>query len=222
MDPKAIIKCDMDPNKTVEITVEKCLSSHQTAIRTEIMDRKMGKIREYKPCLKCPTALNLMGEGKTVEFKTPEPIIVATPPAPRPETKKTAPVAEIVQKGRVCLECQEDKFILGRGLCGSCYHKLKKRGQLEKYPAKPCPTKKQNPAGPEKAVTSAWSNEAEMVDEKENQTSPKIEPSFLLHRLEKIPGLLDFLKNRMEEGFRETLENQILFELRNSMHLYQR
>lgn len=38
---------------------------------------------------------------------------------------------------RLCLECQGEKTIIGRGLCGGCYHRIKKSGDLDsKYPAK--------------------------------------------------------------------------------------
>ena len=36
---------------------------------------------------------------------------------------------------RACLECGEQKRIIGRGLCGACYPRLKNRGELDaKYP----------------------------------------------------------------------------------------
>jgi len=51
-----------------------------------------------------------------------------------------------VAKNRVdsCAECQQTRTIIGRGLCGNCYGKLKRKGQLDaKYPlTSPVRTKK--------------------------------------------------------------------------------
>lgn len=52
----------------------------------------------------------------------------------RTENKKEGTVAK--KPLRKCRECGETKPIIGRGLCGPCYHRLKRHGKLEeKYPA---------------------------------------------------------------------------------------
>ena len=43
----------------------------------------------------------------------------------------------------VCLECQQERPIIGRGLCGTCYNRLKKADLLDtKYPLASVPLEK--------------------------------------------------------------------------------
>ena len=44
---------------------------------------------------------------------------------------------------RICKECGMPKKIVGRGICGACYHRLKVAGNLDKYPASRKPKKKE-------------------------------------------------------------------------------
>lgn len=215
---KETVLCDMNPNQPVRIEVEKCLLAHSIAIRTAIMDRKTGRTREYEPCLKCPTALSLKENRKPMEKENTESINVSSSPEVHPESKKTAVEDGLKKKTAFCKECKEEKKIIGRGLCGSCYCRLKRLRQLDKYPAQPQPWVKAGSRS--QKPTSEGLNSRKKVPEtlKTQQSHPV---SFLLDRIDTVPGLMDFLKNRMKDGFRETLENQILFELRNSMQLYE-
>ncbi len=63
------------------------------------------------------------------------------------------------KKKGICLECGEEKFIQGRGLCARCYSRLRNEGNLDKYPALPrggdVRNKPKNEQAPDKAPVKA-------------------------------------------------------------------
>lgn len=66
------------------------------------------------------------------KVRRPRPVGAITP---EPRTKKKEP--ETMAKKKVCADCNQERSIIGRGLCGTCYHRHKRKGTLdEKFPAK--------------------------------------------------------------------------------------
>jgi len=65
------------------------------------------------------------------------PVGAITVAAPR--NKK--PKEEDVATKKVCADCGREIKIIGRGLCGSCYHRNKREGTLDKFRAKAAPAR---------------------------------------------------------------------------------
>lgn len=105
---------------------------------------------------------------------------------------------------RSCMECGMERGIIGRGLCGACYLRLKKLGELNaKYPVqkggrKP-PTKKN--------LTSAAPTE---------EVPPKTTMEAVKLDLNKYPDLVDQLLRAAAAEVRD-LPGQIIWELKRAM-----
>lgn len=113
---------------------------------------------------------------------------------PKPQEAEKVSSKSILSNAHKCPECGKNHN--RNGICSQCSGARGKRKMIEN-------------------AFRRISPEPKHVSEPEKPTSTK--PLFLLERIDEIPGLMDFLHNKMKSELRETVENQILWELREAM-----
>ena len=175
------------------ISPETCQKLRQRPTVSDLMNGKAGGTTHLRPtpCINCTDWERLAQEVYEKRKKFQEEI------AKQKEEKQEVKMAE-TKRIIVCPECGQKKPYYARGLCHTCYDRLRKRGELP-------PLKKT------KKIKES------MEQNKKNSTTNEL---IVLVDFSIVPEVLEELKERAKEELRD-LSMQILWELKLSQKIKQ-
>ena len=174
-------------------------------------------------CKQCPQAKDM--DRLAADRPGVKRLVVAVPIGSemKEENSENEPVVEEVGVAKkVCLDCQNVRSIVGRGLCSSCYSKNKKAGTLdERFPKLGRGVAEANERQFEDfEVAETVSAVAQASENNMGGNGPAVQdiPSAIekieLHITERDKGLITFLQAWADDE-RRSIGDQVLFVLDN-------